>query len=253
MAIKNIGLGKVLNDPEFMRAQLNKLAPETMYQSFHDFNELAIVEADSPFIFNAGSDDLAIDPAINVQERGVLRVSAGDGDGTAAVDGSQVCLVVPVQADSGLLAFECRLNITDITKCSVYVGLTDITTLEEPMSVSGTTITTNATDAVGFIFDTAMTTPGWFMGGVDTNTDATGAGTLSTVAVNTVYQTLRCEIATDGQSAEFFINGLSVGNLTANVCDASTNLFLTVFANGDGSNSAVATVDVDYLLLEHAR
>jgi len=253
MAIKTIGLGRILNDPVFMRAQLNKLSPETMYQSFHDFNELAIVEADSPFILNAGSDDLAIDPAINVQERGVLRVTAGDGDGTAAVDGSQVCLVVPVQADSGLLAFEVRLNITDITKCSVYVGLTDITTLEEPMSVSGTTITTNATDGVGFVFDTAMTTDEWWMVGVDTNVDATGSGTLSTAPVNAVYQVLRCEIDATGTTAEFFIDGVSAGSLTANVCDGSTDLFLTVFANGDGSNAAAATVDVDYMLVEHTR
>ena len=253
MGIQKIKLGQVLSDPLTMREQLNKLSPESTYQVFYDFNELAIVEADSPYIFNAGTDAQAIDPAINVQERGVLRVTAGDGDGTAAVDGSQVCLVVPVQADSGALAFECRLNITDITLCSVYVGLTDITTLEEPMSVSGTTITTNATDAVGFIFDTAMTTDEWFMGGVDTNTDATGAGTLSTAPVNAVYQVLRCEIASDGESAEFFIDGVSKGKLTASVCAASTDLFFTVFVNGDGSNAAAATVDVDYILIEHTR
>ncbi len=253
MPIETIALGRILNDPVYMREQLNKLSPETTYQSFHDFNELAIVEADSPFIFNAGSDDLAIDPAINVQERGVLRVTAGDGDGTAAVDGSQVCLVVPVQADSGALAFECRLNITDITLCSVYVGLTDITTLEEPMSVSGTTLTTNATDAAGFVFDTAMTTDEWWMAGVDTNVDATGSGTTSTAPVNAVYQVLRCEIDSTGTTAEFFIDGTSVGSLTANVCDASTNLYFTVFANGDGSNATAATVDVDYILVEHTR
>ena len=119
--------------------------------------------------------------------------------------------------------------------------------------VTGTTITTNATDAVGFVFDTAMTTPEWFGVGVDTNTDATGSGTLSTAPVSAVYQVLRCEIASDGQSAEFFIDGVSKGKLTANVCDASTDLFFTVMANGDGSNAAVATVDVDYILVEHTR
>ena len=253
MPIQEVVLGGVLNDPLTMREQLNKLSPESTYQAFYDFNELAIVEADSPYIFNSGTDATAIDPAINVQQGGVLRASAGDLDGTAAADGSQVCLVVPVQADSGNLAFECRLNITDITQCSVFVGFTDITTLEEPMSVSGTTLTTNATDAVGFVFDTAMTTDEWWFAGVDTDVDATGSATSSTAPVNATYQVLRGEIAADGETAEFFIDGVSVGSLTAAVCDASTDLFFTVMANGDGSNGSVATVDVDYILVEHDR
>jgi len=253
MPIETIKLGQVLSDPATMREQFNKLAPNSTFQSFHDFLELAIVEADSPFIFNAGSDNLAIDPAINVQEGGVLRATAGDGDGSAAADGSQVCLVVPVQVNNGGLAFECRINLTDITKCSAFVGFTDVTTLEEPISVSGTTITTNATNAVGFVFDTAMTTKEWWSVGVSGNTDDTGSNTTGVAPVNTVYQVLRCEVNSTGTQGVFSIDGVVVKTLSVGVAAASTNLFFTVFINGDGSNSAAATADIDYMLVEHNR
>jgi hypothetical protein len=255
MARKNVASGTVLNTRKNLRDSLNEESPQSTWQSFHDFNELAIVEADSPFIFNAGSDAAAIDPAISVAERGVLRVTAGPGDGTAAVDGSQVCLVVPVQADSGGLAFECRLKITDITKCSVFVGFTDVTTLEEPMSVSVATLTTNCSNGVGFVFDTAMTTDTWWAAGVDGDTDATGSGALDLVStpVDDTYQVLRCEVAADGESADFYVDGVLAHSLTASVCAASTNMYFTVFANGDGSNAAAATVDVDYILVSHTR
>lgn len=253
-AIDKVDNGEVLNQPDIMRANLNKMNPRTTWTFFHDFDELAIVEADSPFILNSGSDDLAVDPAINVQERGVYRLTAGDGDGTAAVDGSQFCMVVPVQADSGGLIFECRMRITDISECSCYVGFTDITTLEEPMSISGTTLTTNATDAAGFVYDSAMTTVGWFIAGVDTNVDATGSGaSTATAPADAVYQVLRAEIASDGETAEFFVDGTSVGSLTAAVCDASTDLHFTVFINGNGTNAAAATADVDYVWISTDR
>ncbi len=253
MPAKRFNNNDFLSSPVNMRANLDRLNPGQSWQFFADFNELAIVEADSPWIFHNGSDATAIDTAINVQERGVIRLSAGDGDGTVAVDGSQMVLQVPVQADSGGLAFECSINMTDITKQSVFVGFTDISTLEEPFSVSGTTVTSVATDACGFIFDTAMTTDAWFAVGVDTNVDATGQGTTAIVPVNNVDNILRMEIDSTGTTASAFIDGVLVKSLTANVCDGSTNLFFTCIAVGDGANTAVAIVDVDYCWVEHDR
>lgn len=250
MPIHRVQSGQVLCDPAYMRTQFNKLDPNQKFQFFADFDEQAIVEADSPYIFNAGSDDLAIDPAINSQVGGVLRVTAGDGDGTVAVDGSQVVLAVPFKANQGGLSFECRLNITDITLGSVFVGFTDATGLEEPFSVSGTTVTSNASDGVGFVFDTAMTTDEWWAVGVAGDTDATGNGTTSTAPVNATYQTLRVDVDSDGEGATFYIDDVQVATLTANVVTASTNIYFTVFANGDGSNASAHTVDVDYIWVE---
>lgn len=250
MPIHRVQTGQVLSDPAYMRTQFTKLDPNQTIQFFYDFHEAALVEADSPFILNSGSDDLAIDPAINAQAGGVLRVTAGDGDGTAAVDGSQVVVAMPFTADQGNLSFECRLKITDVSECSVFVGFTDVTTLEEPASVSGTTVTTNASDAVGFVYDTAMTTDEWWMVGVAGDTDATGNGTTSTAPTDATYQTLRCDIDSDGEGASFYIDNTLVGSLTASVVTSSTSLYFTVFANGNGSNAAAATVDVDYIWIE---
>jgi len=253
MPIQRVLDGQVLCDPEYMLEQFNFIVPNQTCQFFYDFHEAAIVEADSPFIFNSGSDDLAIDPAINAQKGGVLRVTAGDGDGTAAVDGSQVVLALPFKAEYGGLVAECRLKITDVSECSVFVGFTDVTSLEEPASVSGTTVTTNASDAVGFVYDTAMTTDEWWAVGVAGDTDATGNGTLSVAPADATYQTLRVEVGSDGESASFYVDDVLVGSLTANVVTPSTAVYFTVFANGNGSNAAAATVDVDYIWVQHSR
>jgi len=250
MPIHTVAAKQQVSDPGYMRTQFNKLAPAEKCQFFYDFHEAAIVEADSPFIFNSGSDDLAIDPAINAQVGGVLRLSAGDGDGTVAVDGSQVVVALPWTANAGGLSFECRLKITDITLGSVYVGFTDSTSLEEPFSVSAATITSTATNGVGFVYDTAMTTDQWWVVGVNGDTDAVGSGTTGTAPVNATYQRLRCDIDSDGLGASFYINDTLVSTREDAVCSASATLYFTVFANGNGTNASAHTVDVDYIWIE---
>ncbi len=253
MARKNIPTGTVLNTRKNLRTSLNETAPQSSWQLFMDFNELAIVEADSPLILNAGSQNAA-DPLINVTERGEYRLTAGDGNGTTAQDSSQFCVVVPVQADSGNLSFECRVKIEDIAEVSLYVGFTDITTLEEPMSVSGTTLTTVCTDGFGFVFDSAMTAPKWVAAGVDTNMDATGEGvTDATAPANGVYQVLRAEVNALGTFAEFFVDGVKVHELTADVCTPTVNLHFTVCLTGDGSNGTGEYAHVDYFMVSHDR
>ena len=253
MARKQVSASQVLNTRKGTRDSLNEDAPRASWQLFMDFNELVIVEADSPIIENAGSQNAA-DPAIIVAERGEIRLQAGDGDGTAGQDGSQFCTVVPVQADSGNLAFECRVKIVDISEVSLYVGFTDITTLEEPMSVSGTTLTTNCSDGFGFIFDSAMTAPKWVCAGVDTNTDATGEGVSdATAPADGVYQTLRAEVNSLGTFAEFFVDGVKVHELTDKVCTPTVNMYFTVCLVGDGSNSTGEYAFVDYFLVSHDR
>lgn len=230
-----------------------KLDPRESWEFFYDFNEQALVEADSPFILNAGTDDLAVDPAVVVAERGTIFLDAGDDDGTVAADASQLVLAVPVQADSGGLVIEARLHIEDITGCSVNVGLTDSSAREEPFSIAGGTVTSVATDAVCFCFDDGATTKEWYMLGVDGDTEATGNAATGTAPVNGTYQTFRIEIDADGEGAEFFIADASEGSLTANVCAASTNLYFTVIIVGDGGNGAAVGCTVDYVYVAHTR
>ena len=256
MANRTIDLGQVLNDSSYTRNQINKNAPETTFQYFEDFVGQAVAgtEADSVWIFHNGSDVPAIDPAINVQEGGVIRLTAGTGDGVFATDNSQMVMHLPWQADSGGLAFECRVKITDVSECSLYVGFTDITTAdEEPFSVSAAAITSNCDNGAGFVYDTAMTTPAYWAVGTDTTVDATGSGTTGIVPTDAAYNILRMEIDADGEGASAYIDDVLVGTLTASVCAASTNLYFTVAANGNGTNAAAATVDVDYILIERTR
>jgi hypothetical protein len=222
-------------------------------QCFDDFLYQAITENDNPWILNAGSNGAAIDPAINAQENGVLRVSAGSGDGTVAVDGSQFAGHIPVQADSGALVFETRLHInTAITNVSINAGLTDSTTLEEPFTIATATITSVASDAVCFVFDDGATTKEWYMCAVDSNTDDTGNAALGTAPAADTYQTLRIEVGSDGATARFYIDGTLAGTLSgAAGVSPNVNLYPTVIICGTGGTAA--TADVDYMYVGHTR
>ena len=218
------------------------------WEYFDDFNQKALDETNGQWILNSGTDAQAVDPAISTAELGTIAVVTGDLDGTTAADASQIVLAIPVQADSGGLTFEARLKIgTAITGVSVFFGLTDVTTLEEPFTGATVTITSNASNAVGFLYDAGLTSKTWHMCGVDGDTDATTNGTLTSAPVADTYQILKCVVAASGESAEFFVDGVSKGSLTAAVCAASTNLYLTLVACA--TTTASKTVTADYLYI----
>lgn len=222
------------------------------FEVFDDFVYGTITEADTPWILNEGSDGSATDPAINSQECGVIQCVTGTGDGTTAQDGSQLVCRIPVQADSGGLVFEARLHInTAITNVAVNVGLTDVTTLEEPFTNAADVITSNASDAACFVYDTGATTDEWWMCCVDSDADDTGNATTGTAPTADVYQTFRIEVSADGNTVAFYIDGTLEGTLTNAGVSPSVNLYATVIACGDGTASK--TVDVDYIYVGHKR
>lgn len=250
---RRLGLTKddhlVSNDRVLLTSAAN---PTARFRLFDDFLYQTITEADTPFIFNSGSDSWGLDPLISIQECGAVRLTSGDAGSGVAADGSQIVCAIPVQADSGGLVFETRLRInTAVTDIQVFAGLTDVTTLELPASVSGTTITTTLSNGVGFVYDTGATTDQWYCIGVDGDTDATGNGLSGEVPVADTYQRLRIEVDADGEGAKFYIDGNLVGTLTAAACAASTNLYATVVI--DSTTTTSKTVDIDYILVEHDR
>jgi hypothetical protein len=230
-----------------------RVEPMGAFIFFDDFtNYQTWVEAETPFVFNSGTDDLAVDPAIVSEEYGVATLVTGDDDGTTAVDGSQMVFHVPVQADSGGLVFETRLHIdTAITNISVFCGLTDTTALEEPFTNAADVITSNADDACGFLYDTDATTDEWWMLSVDSTADDSGNATTGTAPVADIYQIFRIEVASDGDSIEFFIDGTSEGTLSNTGVSPDVNLYATVIACGD--STASKSVDVDYVYVAHNR
>lgn len=223
----------------------NKGAPVVTF--FDDF--LGDVIADQ-WIGLVGSDAQCVTPTINSSTttgiNGVVRLTAGDdAAATMAVNGCQISTNRQFTAGNGGLVAEFRVLLSSVSSVAVFVGFTDVSTLEMPANSSGSGdgITTNATDAVGFMFDTAMTTDNWWAVGVKNDTDATAQNTGIAPVVN-VAQILRIEVDAN-ERATFYINGAKVG---AEMLGAVTNtVALTPTVAVFSRTTATKLVDVDYI------
>lgn len=154
-------------------------------------------------------------------------------------------------ANGGLYA-EFRLKISAITAAGFFVGFTDLGTFEAPIesSTSGNGITTNATDAVGFLFDTRMTDDNIWLVGVKNGTDATSQDTGIAPVADT-YLVLGVAVDKNGD-AVFYINGARVGTVLADAITTTVPLTLTIAA-ASFVESTAHTVTVDYIAAEMHR
>lgn len=183
---------------------------------------------------------------------GLLRFTTGnDGTGLAA-DQVQVTSFLNWQASNGDLVLEARLKLSAITTCYAFIGFTDVITLEAPIISAGSanTLTSNATDAVGFMFDTRMTDDNWWLVGVATDVDATAQNTGFAPVADT-FATFRVEVTSAGV-AKFFYNGAPVGTAMTGAVTAAADLTPT-FAVGKTSVAASMTADLDYLHVSMTR
>lgn len=209
---------------------------------------------DARYDLASGSDAQAVDPTINAAVGGTARLTTGNSNANVAADASALGQELTWQADQGGLVMEARLKMDVITNVEVYVGLTDAKpsgTLEMPFTVgSSDALTSNASDAAGFVFDTGADTDNWFAAGVANDTDATGApvdsGTAPTAAT---YQIFKIRIDASG-NADFFLDDTFVTNLSSAVT-AATALTPVVVANSTTTTSR--NIDVDYLWLQMDR
>lgn len=183
---------------------------------------------------------------------GVLRLTTGDAGTGLAADMIQVTQALQWQASNGDLCMEVRAKLSAISTCYAFIGFTDVVTLEAPIesAASADTLTTNATDAVGFMFDTRMTTDTWWLTGVANNTDATAQNTGSAPVADT-YATFRVEVSTAGV-ATFYYNGAAVGTAMTGAVTAATDLTPTI-AVSKTSVAASMTMDVDYVYVSMTR
>lgn len=198
-----------------------------------------------------GSDGATVNFAFNAQIGGAVRATTGAGAGVSyAANGVQIDHALNWRAQNGNLVFETKVKLSAITTIALYVGFTDqLATLEMPMTLSGGTLTTTATDAVGFLFDTAATAATYKICGVANDVDATfqDIGVAPTAAT---YETLRVEV-TAGGSALFFRNGVQVGSLVAGAVTPS--IPLTPVVACFTRSAASANVDLDYILCQQLR
>lgn len=177
---------------------------------------------------------------------GVLRLTTGDAGTGLAADQIQLTQALQWQASNGDLVFEARAKISQITECWVFLGFTDVVTLEAPVISAGSanTITTNATDAVGFMFDTRMSTDNWWLVGVATDVDAT-AQNMGAAPVADTYATFRIEVTSAGV-ATFYYNGAAVGTAMTGALTAATDLTPTIGVSKTATATSM-TMDIDYL------
>ena len=209
----------------------------------------------------AGTTENSGSAAIVVAQRGGV---AGLVTGTTSGNRSQVTTGLNHLVSDGSIVVQWRVkNVTGTTLRALFVGLTDTVSLEMPIELSGTTFTSNATNAVGFVFDTDATTDVWYVAGV--NADSDKGGTAITVNGSTVaptadvYENFRIEVTPDGDAVLSY--GKDNGDETttgfqevARITDAvATTGLLTPVVCLETRTTAAATAYVDSLLIQSGR
>lgn len=182
---------------------------------------------------------------------GVVRLTTGDDSGASmAVNGTQLQSRLNWKAEQGGLVAEFRIALDAITNVCVFIGLTDqVSTLEVPFTLSGTTLTSNATDAVGVLFDTDATTDDWWLVGVAADVDATKEDSGVAPVVDT-FETWRIELSATG-SAKFYRNGSLIGSLMSGAVTAS--VALTPIVATFSRTTTTRNIDVDSVLIQQQR
>lgn len=193
--------------------------------------------------------------AIDSTNRWAVEASLGTGDTIAIseVQGGSVLMTTgSVDNDSEMLSTaiiysadkkaicEWRITITDVSGTGLFVGFSDAK-VEINNSIAihypDDTLTTVATNAVGFVIDADHSTSSIMCEGVKAGTDATSDDTDIDWADGET-KVLRVELDVDG-NAVFLVDGNTVGYV-ANAVTDSTLLCATVQAitrANDGSNT----------------
>lgn len=183
---------------------------------------------------------------------GQARLTTGAGAGaTMAVNGVQLQSRLNWRASQGCLACEFRVQMDAITSVCVFLGLTDqVSALEMPFTLAaGDALTSNASDAVGVLFDTAADTDNWWLVGVAADVDAAKQNT-GVAPVASTMETWRIEISAAGV-ASFYRNGTLIGTAMAAAVTASASLtpVVAAFARTNASRN----IDVDFASVRASR
>jgi hypothetical protein len=217
---------------------------------FDDF--LGDVVADQ-WNYVEGSDSTTADGAIVEGINGVFRLTGGDSAGSVAADGAELNSALGWKANQGGLTFEARILLASIASVSCFLGFTDSKSLEQAIYSAGSadTITTDATDAVGVFFDTAMATDNWWFAGVANDVDATKQDTALAPVAST-YETFRIVIDVNGTATLYRAtaaepaNFMQIGTPMANAVTPTVAL-TPVFFIRPKSAAAGKTMDIDYV------
>ncbi len=205
---------------------------------------------------NAGTGQT---PAIVAANGGAVQLETGGGSTyTMAVNGTQITGALNFYpANTGDVTFETRLGkASQISAISFCAGLIDSVALSAPFTISGTTITANATNAAAFVMDANATGASAGMNCVAVNAggsaQSVNLGTsfdISTTA-NHIYRIT----IDDSGNANFFIDGVIVATIAGAVA-VTSSIKLTpsvgMYSTAVGGNAT--TLPVDYILAEQIR
>lgn len=217
---------------------------------FDDF--LGDVVADE-WNFVEGTDSSTSDGAIVEGVNGVFRLTGGDSAGTVAADAAELNSALGWKANQGGLTFEARISLASIASVSCFIGFTDTKSLEQAIYSAGSvdTITTDATDAVGVFFDTAMSTVRWWFAGVANDVDATKQD-VGYAPVATTYESFRIVVDVYGTATLYRASATDLDNFvqigTPMVGAVRPTIALTpCFLIRPKSAAAGKTMDIDYV------
>lgn len=167
----------------------------------------------------------AVDWTVTDAVGGTIIGKVGDTTATMAASGVQLNRGLCWKANQGGVYVDARIKLGIITNIAFFFGFTDQgSALEMPIqsAASADTITTNATDGCGFMFDTSMTTKNWWLTGVANDVDAT-AQNVGSAPVADTYVYLRIELSTTGV-ATFYMDGTAVGTAMTGATTATIAL-----------------------------
>jgi hypothetical protein len=207
---------------------------------FDDFRASVI---HSNWSLGTGIDAQAVAFAAVAGTPDIIRGTTGNVGDTPANDAVAVGGPLVFQAEDGEITFFARVKFDDVTNLAFFIGLSDVlpeTTLEMPATLSVVTYSTVATDAVGFLFDTAATTDTIRSVGVANNVDASH-GTTGLTPTNDTYRDYRIVVATNGD-AKFYVDGVLKNTITGCVT-ASVNLCPIVVAVPRTTAVRIVTID----------
>lgn len=179
--------------------------------------------------------------AINVATGGILRFTTGNADDDDVELASDL-----IWKASKACCLEVRIANNDVDMVAFNVGFSDdqeATADKLQMTLSGTTLTTNAADFVGFLYDPDANTDTIRCVAVKNAVDRSVIDTAKALT-DGEYVVLRIEVDALG-NADFYVNGIHKGRLA--LCITPTDalcIYIGVINHGEG---AVNTVDVDYV------
>lgn len=193
------------------------------------------------------------------QDGGAATITTGTSDGNRA----HLSAGLNWKAANGNLRFEARVkNVTAITTRALFIGLTDTVAQENPIELGASdAITSSASNAVGFVYDTGAATDKWFGVGVKADVDTALLsiaidGTQQAPVADT-YETFALTVNTDGDAT--FSYGKDSGNKyglreIGRITDAITpGTLVTPHIGIETRTTAAATAYADYLFIEGGR